>query len=114
MKAHLLRSHDEKVRLALNICDFLNELVNLDRSAVQQLVAQRVPCNEGIANHPTVQVPMDEELSPCLGLLGVLNGLIGGGYIVAVYDDDNSQLQYFLARLGSEDMGNAKRAEAES
>jgi hypothetical protein len=102
-KAHLSRSHNEKVTLALDICEFLNELVNLDRNAVQQLVAQRVPCNEGIVNHPTAQVPMDEELSPCIGLLGVLNGLVGGGYIVAVYDNDNGQLQYFLARLGNEE-----------
>lgn len=55
---------------------FLNELARLDPVAMLALVGQRVPCNQAIVDHPTVQVT-DHAGHPEVGLLGVLNGLFG-------------------------------------
>lgn len=55
---------------------FLNELVVIDRAAMTALVETRVPCNEALADHPTVQVSCRED-GARVGLLGILNGLFG-------------------------------------
>jgi hypothetical protein len=71
---------------------FLNELVETDPEAMRNLVETRVPCNQALADHPTVQV-RSEEGQCSVGLLGILNGLLGTdtdgwGFICAVYGDD--------------------------
>lgn len=118
MKAHLLRSRDEKVRLALDICEYLNELVAIDPAAIQRLMGSRVACNDGLLNHPTTQVSVTEGVGPCVGVLGLLNGLIGvgaasWGYVAAVYDDSH-RLQCFVARIAESEAANAKGSKAES
>lgn len=55
---------------------FLNELVEADRVFVQALVDHRIPCNETIADHPSVQVGLEDGQYRA-GLLGVLNGFLG-------------------------------------
>lgn len=102
LRAHLLRSHDEKVKLALEVCGYLNELIALDRDAVQSLMAQRVSCNADLLQHPTTQVGTDEGPGPCVGLLGVINGLIGADrnsfpYVMAIYNEDE-ELDCLVAR----------------
>lgn len=72
----------------------LNEAVYLDPEAMTKLLTNRVPCNEQLAEHPTIQVSQDCELGP----LGLINGIFGvneqqRGYIVAVYID--SKLSHF-------------------
>lgn len=71
----------------------LNSALAADSTAVSALVEQRVPCNEALWDHPTVQVVVNDG-QPCVGLLGVLNGLFqpdefGRGPITAVYNDDD-------------------------
>lgn len=93
---------------------FLNSLVAIDRYAVAELLAIRVPCNEEMANHPTVQVAAHGSATFIrpgthrLGLLGVLNGFCGAydagsrqgyGAIAANYEDGH--LTGFT-RLGSD------------
>lgn len=58
---------------------FLNELTNIDPAAMQAFVLTRVPCNDALADHPTVQVldGGDDGLGPKVGTLGILNGLFG-------------------------------------
>ena len=56
---------------------FLNELASLDPGAALALVNARVPCNEAVGDHPTLQVSMIGSEEPgglTVGLLGVLNG----------------------------------------
>ena len=36
--------------------DVLNGALELDREAMSQLLRQRVPCNQALADHPTLQV----------------------------------------------------------
>lgn len=57
--------------------DMLNELVNLDRNAVLNLIINRVPCNQGIADHYSVQIQREDDGSFSVGLMGVINGLFG-------------------------------------
>jgi len=76
------------------IIDFLNELLVLDRDAIQELTVTHVPCNEYLATHATVQVQIcvNENNKYWVGMLGILNGLFGirddgYGQIVAVFDN---------------------------
>ncbi len=78
---------------AQEIVDLLNDLMVRDRAAVAALIANRVPCNESLANHPTVQCGAQHG-GFFVGMLGVLNGLAGHpgqrGPIVAVFSDATS------------------------
>ena len=77
--------------LAQRIVDLLNEMTERDRCAVAAMVANRVPCNLQLADHPTVQVT-EQHGGYAVGLLGILNGLAGvkadgRGWIEAVFDE---------------------------
>lgn len=83
---------------------FLNSLLEIDRYAMAELLCIRVPCNQGLANHPTVQVASGGERSGYtfiapgtfrVGVLGILNGFCGSiddgprkgwGPIAAIYE----------------------------
>jgi hypothetical protein len=81
--------------------EYLNALALTDPVAVRDLIAQRVPCNDAMRDHPTVQVEAEPDgSSPRVGVLGVLNGLFGvredgWGEIAALYNDDHSILLGF-------------------
>jgi hypothetical protein len=82
---------------------FLNSLLVLDRHFMQELLALRVPCNQQIAEHPSIQVVQGSERDTFIrpgefraGILGVLNGYCGifkdgphpgWGPIAAIYDE---------------------------
>lgn len=106
-------------QLALEVLDYLNELLALDYDFVAALCTNRVPCNRAIATHPTVQVglvhpggaaalkgsavDLDLMEHPVweAGLLGVLNGLVGideeSGYgpIAAILDSPSGVILRF-------------------
>jgi len=81
---------------------FLNELKDADPQAVKALIETRVPCNDALANHPTVQVQArEDETGYAVGLLGVLNGLIGAdtdgwGFICVKIDDGDGSVIEFM------------------
>lgn len=63
---------------AQDVCDLMNDLLQLDRSCVNEMIKTRFRCNQDTADHPTVQVrkyPEDEYFT--VGLIGILNGLFG-------------------------------------
>ena len=82
----------------------LNEAVQADPVAMTALVNARVPCNDVLAHHPTIQCGSASETGctrapVVVGLLGMLNGLFGifgeddpeptgFGAIAANIDDD--------------------------
>lgn len=66
-----------ETRSIQDVIDFLNELLKVDENAVRLLIEQRVPCNNELADHPTVQVRSRPNTQPVVGLLGILNGLYG-------------------------------------
>lgn len=77
----------------------LNDAYASDPGAMARLVEARVPCNEELADHPTVQVGHRNN-SYTVGLMGIINGLFGvdvrGNGIIAASYDDNSNLTGFI------------------
>jgi len=57
---------------------FLNSLIKVDANAMEGLVLHKVPCNDDMVDHETVQVKRTEfEVVGHVGMLGILNGLFG-------------------------------------
>ncbi len=74
-----------------DVIEYLNELIETDRPAIAALVANRVPCNEALADHPTCQVGAQHG-GFHVGMLGVINGMFGSmpdswGPITFVFED---------------------------
>jgi hypothetical protein len=84
------------------IAALLNEMLVVDPAATHALLANRVPCNYALSEHPTVQVGMavyGYTRSWNVGLLGVLNGLAGcDRRVVAVFDEHTHTPLRFEAR----------------
>lgn len=95
----------DDVKRAKALVRFLNDLLDLDRAAIGDLVNSRVPCNQALAVHPTVQVGVSNGAF-VVGLLGLLNGFCPppnpdqGGYLVAHFDDDGVLQRFGLSRGG--------------
>ena len=56
----------------------LNEAYAADPAAMHALIVNRVPCNQPLADHPTVQVETNAVASGesfAVGMLGVINGI---------------------------------------
>jgi hypothetical protein len=76
------------------IANLLNSLLAVDPAACGRLIAARVPCNDLVAEHPSIVVEDGKDgegrTSPVVGVLGVLNGLVWhtGKVVAAVYSDD--------------------------
>ncbi|MBP2657890.1 MAG: hypothetical protein H6Q69_922 [Firmicutes bacterium] len=89
-----------------HVIEILNQAVKADSDAIARLIICRVPCNETLANHPTIQVgAIINKTSACgkseeglniqryeVGLLGIINGLFGVdendyGFIAAQFED---------------------------
>lgn len=77
----------------------LNRIHDADKTVLPALINFRVPCNDAVADDPTVQVgPMKIPYGDrhCdVGLLGIVNGLFGCdertiGFICARYDADHN------------------------
>jgi len=87
-----------------DVVALFNEAFALDPVAISTLVNYRVPCNDALANHQTIQCGTaenwrkrrpnthglpDDAQGSVVGLLGLLNGIFGkpeGGPITATYD----------------------------
>jgi len=68
---------------------FLNELIAIDPEAMTKLFTYRTKCNDAMAEHSTVQVDEDQNVS----FIGIINGLCGvnengWGYIAANFEQD--------------------------
>jgi hypothetical protein len=83
--------------------DVLNEIHSIDPTVLAALIDYRVPCNDAVAQHKTVQV-VDDGRHHWVGLLGILNGLLGvdgdgRGPLRAIYTDSpENKLVGFEAR----------------
>jgi hypothetical protein len=75
-----------------NAIKLLNDAFDSDPDAISKLFAYRVPCNEKLADHDTIQVREEDDGTYSLSVLGILNGLFGKdakgvGYIKAEIED---------------------------
>ncbi len=73
----------------------LNEALALDPDAVNAIMLRRVPCNEKISDHPTIQVGNGD-----MSALGLINGLFGinkngYGFITANVDEITGRIESF-------------------
>ena len=88
--------------LAQIICTRLNTLLEDPgvREALQLLINTRVPVNEAVADHPTIQCSGTNPSEYSVGFLGIINGIIGGkgGHFIANFDDNSGQLLHFGTR----------------
>lgn len=112
---HLTRTNEEKRQLASEICDYLNEIREADPDALQRLVGTYVRCNDRLMYHSTTQVDASSG-KPMVGLLGIINGLIGvdesqWGYVAAIFDDADGHLEGFRVRDGSIKVVSTPKAE---
>lgn len=90
-----------------SIIEFLNEVLRLDPHFVSGMLKARIPCNDKIATHPSIQawgageyktfvIPEDEARCSFLGLLNGYCGVFddgpyqGWGPIAAVVEDDGT------------------------
>lgn len=82
--------------LAHAIVGLLNEMLTLDPVATAALINARVPCNDALANHSTIQAgPVEGSPQNVVGILGLLNGLCGvddrgWGVVAAVVESDGT------------------------
>ena len=70
----------------------LNEAYKADPAAMRALIYSRVPCNEKLADHPTIQVSVISATPELytVGALGVINGIaekLTGKRVMAMFDD---------------------------
>ena len=83
----------------------LNEAIESDPIAMNQLINSRVMCNAALADHPSIQVGKDTRYTEVwwVGLLGIINGIFGvdengWGFIEAEVRDDNGMVIRFHDR----------------
>ena len=58
------------------LIEFLDSLAKLDPVAIGKLVAARIPCNDALSAHPTVQTGFSMGIAE-VGMLGIINGYAG-------------------------------------
>lgn len=95
---------NETMRESITITEainYLNELANIDRKAICDLVNARVRCTETLAAHPTAQVGAVESATDKyeIGMLGLLNGMFGvdqhgWGPIMAIFGEDGDLIGF--------------------
>lgn len=75
----------------------LNSMVEADSEAIRKLIEYRVPCNESLAIHPTCQVgPLPALPGDFVGMLGVINGMLGEVPAIASMFDERGALIKFV------------------
>ena len=82
----------------------LNKAYTADPAAIHSIVNLRVPCNQILADHPTIQVGVNQfgsNESFDVGLVGILNGIIeaatGQRIAVAISNDGEGTVSGFIA-----------------
>lgn len=76
----------------------LNEANDADPDAMSRLISHRTPCNDRMANHPTIQVGKDGSTF-LVGMLGIINGIYGTrvnghGFVAAITNDEGEILRF--------------------
>ncbi len=79
--------------------DYLNELLAIDPAAITSLVELRVTIDKKIEDHPTAVPAEGPHGSYMLGLLGVINGMVGPAERVTAVFNDAGQIINFRLQL---------------
>lgn len=105
--AYKRRTEEEKTQLAEEVITFLNDVLCEDRHALRRLLTFRTRCNHDLMIHPTVQTGVVDG-EPDVGLLGLINGLIGvrpdgWGYVTCHLADNGVILGFSLTKREGSD-----------
>ncbi|CNI40371.1 hypothetical protein HB976_14620 [Yersinia mollaretii] len=68
--------------------EILNELLILDPAAITLLAGTRVACSDRFATDSTAMCGKVDGVMR-VGMVGVINAMVEGGFIGAEYDDDS-------------------------
>lgn len=84
---------------AKNIVNKLNTLISNNdvRKDIQTLIDSRIACSNATADSDNVIV-LEENGKYFFGVLGLLNGLLDGEIIMAVFDDNTQELKEFIIK----------------
>lgn len=76
----------------------LNQLMDADPMAIQGLIEYRQRVNESVENLEDNDVVLveDDIGQPLLGVLGIINGILGPGYTIGSKRDENGNLTKFI------------------
>lgn len=86
-------------------CNFLNNLLHLSPAAVAELVLHRPRCSDKLVQKAESRVvDSDDPKYSRLGLLGIINGLIGGDKRVAIAFDQDAGVVLYFTTLDPEDL----------
>lgn len=82
--------------LSEKIILLLQEACVLDNKAITELVLSRIECNQELAEHATIQVYKDKDNKTIVGLLGIINGILGelnSPLIAAKFNKENTVIE---------------------
>lgn len=105
MKPRAVLTNDEILE---SVIQTLNEALKADPEATNALMTHAVPCNQALADHPTIQVIDDSTPGghPEVRALGLINGIVEplcGKRLMAVYEGDSDRIAFFARYLGLDD-----------
>lgn len=85
--------------LADRVAYVLNRALRSDSQAINWLFEYRVQCNDRLVGDPTIQVRSRDNNPTSVGILGILNGIIGdaseGALVVAEVDQGTEKIVKF-------------------
>ena len=83
-----------------DVCNTLNEMLELDYKCTKKLFEYHVPCNSKIADHPTIQVQkFKTDKFPKVGFIGIINGMFGirgDGMGAICYEIEHGKITRFM------------------
>lgn len=91
------------------VVDYLNNILRIDPSVVDELFLNRVPCSEKLHDNSTAQIRKHNNETYSIGVLGIINGLIGIGEekqygpIAMVIDEDDEVLEFVNLKSSTEE-----------
>ncbi|TQF09079.1 hypothetical protein FJV41_46550 [Myxococcus llanfairpwllgwyngyllgogerychwyrndrobwllllantysiliogogogochensis] len=110
-------------RHALDAAAALNAALSADPEAVAQLLATRVPCGNALALHPSIQVARDTDGRCTVGVLGLINGVLGTipagpragwGWVTCLIDDDSKPICFEVTDTGGDGVSPVRPFPAET
>lgn len=94
--------------------NYLNEVIQCDAKAVDNIFSNRVPCNDIIIDHEKIQCTSDKKI----GILGILNGFFGANpdhngfiYLIGADYSGGHISRFCILRTSETWEGNLERVE---
>lgn len=71
--------HEDKLIVAKHVIKFLNEAFEADPVAIHAMICHKMPCNDKLKNHPSIQVDLSSVTDTPyynVNFMGILNGIL--------------------------------------